>query len=501
MTNPVVIESMVLSKVGRVVMRGDDRKKRIVLEGAVIVQQNRESNRLNVQKPIAEAIEIGRIFFENPPEVCNKPNSSRSKPKSKAAEPKARERSKAAERKARERENTHYVAQAKLLDSGTEFGQYPAKWTRDIPWDEQKVTNPEFIEGMVLSEAGSVVMHDRKKTFLEGAVMVQRHRESNRLNVQKPIAEPIEIGRICPEKPLEVYNKHYPACQLTGSCSAPNGVRHVLIKFGSNKETWWVPESDISQRTINNRRRSVKKINYREDDLAEPSADKPPADLGDCLAEPPADSGDCLVEPPADTGDCGKQEDRKQCSPINSDHVLNKSQHISLLNEVFQEASTSLIRDQQNNGTLTIPTATTAAVETLKPEDKPKLHKNTCDLVLLSLIYQAVSSGHTEGGGHIKIRELSIALGMHAHEHNYLNGILGVLEERTKKRAASRKLASSKSKKVCHGCNAEGCSATAHATSNFLFCFKHWEQKTCPKCKTRNSRRKGGLCDPCWDKK
>ena len=57
----------------------------------------------------------------------------------------------------------------------------------------------------------------------------------------------------------------------------------------------------------------------------------------------------------------------------------------------------------------------TAAVESLDPKDKPKLHKNTSELVQVSLFYQAVRTTN------FKISEFSTFLGMHANGENHLH--------------------------------------------------------------------------------
>ena len=86
------------------------------------------------------------------------PGSSRSKPKSKNAE-----------RKARQRANKHYLEQAKKLNVGTESPPCPAiKWTRDV-------INPVVIEGTLLPKAGRVVVlvgGRKKRIVLERAVIV-----------------------------------------------------------------------------------------------------------------------------------------------------------------------------------------------------------------------------------------------------------------------------------------------------------------------------------------
>ena len=170
-----------------------------------------------------------------------------------------------------------------------------------------------------------------------------------------------------------------------------------LVRYEYDNETWWVPKSNISQLTNDNLRRSVKKINYCKDDCD---------------------------EPPAKTRDSGKEEDRKICSPKNSDNVLDKSQ-THWLSIVVLKATMSLFSDKQN-GALTIPAASTAAVENLTPVQKPKLHKNTSDLHQLSLTFHAVS-GHTVRNLPIKDNELNTALGMHANERDYLAGTKGML--------------------------------------------------------------------------
>ena len=108
-----------------------------------------------------------------------------------ATETKTRKRASDAARKKRQRCNEHYVAQAKRLNSGKDFQQHSAKWIFELPKGAEKVASPKFIEGMVLSESGRVKIYGRKMAYMEDAVIVQRHRESNRMDVQRPIAEPI----------------------------------------------------------------------------------------------------------------------------------------------------------------------------------------------------------------------------------------------------------------------------------------------------------------------
>ena len=435
--DPVVIEGTLLSKAGPVeVLLGG--KKRKILKCAVIVRPGRASSSQNVHQPIAEAVEICRITSENPPIVF-----------SEATEPTARERTTPAERKAKQRRNSHYVEQARTLNRSKVFHPQSAKWVRQLPSGEEKVTNPEFIEGVVLSEPGEVKLYGSKKS-LDHAVIVKRNRESNRKDVQQPIAEPVQIGRIRLEPPKEVYSKKFLACQLTGSCSGPDGVRRVLVKYDSTKETWWVPETVITPLTMQNQRRRRKNINYCED--------APRGRSGETdSAEPPADSGGRLAEP--------------TFSPTrNSDRALT-TREVSILEEVFREAKISF--DHRNHGNWPIRSATIAAMAGLDKKDKSKVHKNTSDLVQWSLIYESLRNG------------------------KYMNDIIDVL----KKMAASKKRVSSKSKVVRYECQVEGCSTDAHSTSKNRFCFKHWEQTKCAMCKRNAARRTGGLCNTCWGEK
>ena len=90
--------------------------------------------------------------------ASDRPGSSRSKPKKKDAEQKARQRA-----------NKHYLKQAEKLNGGTESPPRPAiKWTRDV-------IDPGVIEGTLLSKAGRVgVLVDgrKKRIVLERAVIV-----------------------------------------------------------------------------------------------------------------------------------------------------------------------------------------------------------------------------------------------------------------------------------------------------------------------------------------
>ena len=437
--DPVVIEGTLLSKAGRVEVLCKGKKKKAVLDCAVIALPYKTRKGRNVQQPIAEPVEINRIVSEDRPVFW-----------SDATEPKAAEPTADAQRKRRERKNKHYGEQANKLNRGKEFQQYSAKWILQLPNGEKKVTSPTFIEGMVLSEPGNVEMYGRKNDTLEDVVIVKCHAQSNgRKDVQQPIAEPIQIGRICFSAPIQAYNKHCSVLQLTGSCSAPDGVRYVLIKFESCKETWWVPESDVSPQTVSRQRRSLKKVNYY-------------TCKDDSDAKPPSDSAGCSSKP--------------RCSPAGkSDHRLKKSQHVNLLTKVHEEALKSLRENHRNNGNLTIPTATTDAVESLDPKDKNKLHKDTCDLVQFSLLYSAVRMSG-----------------------NMLVGIENLRQTCITERATSEELASLKSNTVRYVCRAAGCSTDAHSRSNFHFCCKHWEHKKCPKCNMRDSKRKGGLCNACF---
>lgn len=436
--DPVVIEGTLLSKAGPVeVLLGG--KKRKILKCAVIVRPGGASSSQNVHQPLAEAVEICRITSDNPPIVF-----------SEATEPTARERTTPAERKAKQRRNSHYVEQARTLNRSKVFHPQSAKWVRQLPSGELKVTNPEFIEGVVLSEPGEVKLYGSKKS-LDHAVIVKRNRESNRKDVQQPIAEPVQIGRIRLEPPKEVYSKKFLACQLTGSCSGPDGVRRVLVKYDSTKETWWVPETVITPLTMQNQRRRRKNINYCED--------APRGRSGETdSAEPPADSGGRLAEP--------------TFSPTrNSDRPLTTRQ-VSILEEVWREAKICFDHPL-NHGNWPIRSATIAAMAGLDKKDKSKVHKNTSDLVQWSLIYECLRNG------------------------KYMNDIVDVL----KKMATSKKRVSSKSKVVRYECQVEGCSTDAHSTSKNRFCFKHWDQTKCAMCKRNAARRKGGLCNTCWGEK
>ena len=194
---------------------------------------------------------------QNSPQTGTKSFQLSMNPPAVATETKTRKRASDAARKKRQRCNEHYVAQAKRLNSGKDFQQHSAKWIFELPKGAEKVASPKFIEGMVLSESGSVKICGRKMAYMEDAVIVQRHGEND--PVQRPIAEPIQIGRFWLDKSPEVrYKQKRPAFQLTGSCSAPDGVCYVLVKFHSNEEIWWVLESDINREVTKNAERKAR---------------------------------------------------------------------------------------------------------------------------------------------------------------------------------------------------------------------------------------------------
>ena len=448
-----IIEGALLSKVGDVLTYPERLKKRIVMKNTVIVRPQSASSGGNRQQPIAEAVEISSIVSENPPLVWSDATLTR-------------ETLKTAERIAIHRSSVHYVEQAKKLNRFKYFKVFSATWIVQLPMGEQKVTSPQFLKGTVISEPGTVEIYGQRNVIVEGAVIVKHHKDTNR-----SVVEPVQTGRICFEEPKEVYSKKSIALQLTGSCCG-----YVLVKFDSSKEIWWVPEEDIKELAMRTPRRKIKKINYCEHDLRDLSTEND-------FAKPNVDSGGCLAE--------------LQCSPVKkSDNVL-KPQHIPLLNNVFDTALAELTTDHQNNGVLPTPAATTAAVESLDPKDKPKLHKNTSELVQVSLFYQAVRTTN------FKISEFSTFLGMHANGENhlhegskYLVGIQDWLRETARKKQPS----SSKSKMERKKCQAERCSANAHSASNFRFCWKHSKHKKCRSCKKNVSRRKDCLCGTCWKK-
>ena len=373
----------------------------------------------------------------------------------------------AAERTRRKEKSKYYRGLAQVLNEGHQFKAWRADWTPYSPLGEHKVTNQTRVSGVVLSVPGSV-KHFRTQIVSEDAVIVVRDGQCE--GRRKPVPEIIECGRIYLPEPCETTWIRQCICtQLTAPCMTPNGELYILVKY-SNKEVWWVPVSKS--------------------------------------------------EPLMKRGDSEKDQIGRERHRENPSSILDKTQ-TKLYEEVFQEASNALVTAGQEQRIQCVPTATAAAVDGLKPRQMAKLHANTSEMVELSFVFSSLTrreickvrrvkqqltvkgkakhvyTNTTEATCLLKINALEEALRIEqSEEHDGYVGAFWRQQKEDIERTASKRTFPPKRKSCC---GEDGCHAMAHSSSNYQYCYIHWEQKKCNNCNESIARRSGGLCNGCWN--
>ena len=121
----------------------------------------------------------------------------------------------------------------------------------------------------------------------------------------------------------------------------------------------------------------------------------------------------------------------------------------------------------------------------------------TRDLVELSLVYLVISCARRCGSISEEF-DRTVGIKVCEGEQNY-GKYVDLIESATKVNGVRAGKERKKWEKRKKPCKVVGCSTAAHLTSREGFCRRHENiKRKCPTCNKCDSRRKGGLCDPCY---